>query len=337
MNEWPIDPEKETRLFLPLQWKDEDENQVCFVRYDVERSLLKIVDDENVIVHMINPLDVIGVTVEIRLLQESNITSEKSEDLSRIVVHNQEPITNHLIPVDSQAHAVLHLYTYPKSIKSSSFFCSKNNKVNCPCADYTPGTGPRVACPFSFPVAPAHDFEALNDLVQAIRKVAHLKKRDPKKSYLVLINPNSGIKKADQCWKSIAQPMLEKEAGISMTVRRTSFGGHATQLILDEGPDLTGKYAAILCLGGDGLLYEVVQGLQQRDDFEQVLDHVALGILGCGTSNGLAKSITFDAKVNLHVCQCLTHSLYTAHAFFLGTSFSARINVSYSTRPNIKS
>lgn len=334
METWPIDSKKETKLFFPLQWKDEERNQTCFIRYDAERNLLKIVDDENVIVHLINPLDVIGVNVEVKLMQDFD-EGDMYSKIGNEDVSLRGKNDNDLIPVDNQAKAILNLHTYPKSTYVTSFFCSKHKVIKGPCPDYIPGTGPRVAYPFSFPVAPAHDFEALNDLVQAIRDVAQLKKHDPKKSYLVLINPNSGTKKAEKHWKSIIQPILEKEAGISTTVRRTSFSGHATELIRDEGLNLIEKYAAIICLGGDGILYEVLQGLKQRHDFDRVLEHIPVGILGCGTSNGLAKSITFHGKVNdVFSIVCLFH--FSSHRNHTGKSFLAGIYFSHSTGSNIE-
>mmetsp|Transcript_4146 Transcript_4146/g.8778 ORF Transcript_4146/g.8778 Transcript_4146/m.8778 type:complete len:312 (+) Transcript_4146:1-936(+) len=46
-------------------------------------------------------------------------------------------------------------------------------------------------------------------------------------------------------------------------------------------------------MGGDGILNEIMQGIRSRPqhDQEQILSSIKFGIVGCGTSNGLAKSI----------------------------------------------
>ena len=44
-------------------------------------------------------------------------------------------------------------------------------------------------------------------------------------------------------------------------------------------------------MSGDGLLHEIVNGLMQREDWEQFKDTISLGGVPGGTGNGLIKSL----------------------------------------------
>ena len=318
---------------MPLQWQTTTtagyahRHTSCTIEYDESRHLLKVVDEERSVIHVINPMDVIGVNVEIKLLDDNNQacprvacadhypasfgnspTSEgegcndnNSNSIWDEVSQNKQGIfafacDNDLIPVDSHATALLNIYSYPKSNQTKSWWSPSwctSTETNTPNAHYTAGTGPRRACHYSFPVAPSHDFEALTELVKAIRRVSLLSARPGK--YFVLINPQSGKGQAQTIWKNVAQIMLEKEAGIEVVIHHTKYPGHAVEIMRDE--KYLSLYDAVICLGGDGVLHEVLQGCQARPDFAKLLQTMRLGVLGCGTGNGLAKSITFASGV----------------------------------------
>jgi len=290
-----------------MPWKKLEEKS-CTIQYDTMRQLLKVVDSEHSIIHVFNPLDIIGVEVEIKLLYEigtqtafCNPTSGNTSPVDRgcnildsvnenkDIFHCQH---NDFIPVDSHATAILNIYTYPKAQKSTSWWCSAPDSTR-PNPHYsTPGTGPRYAHHYAFPVSPSHDFEGLTELVQSIRTVAKL---GPRKKFLILINPKSGTGAAPEIWKSTVRPMLEQQAGMDCTVVSTEYAQHAKEH-MERSVKLT-EYDAVVCLGGDGVLHEVLQGWQTRDDFQEVLKKIKLGVVGCGTGNGLAKSLTHEAEV----------------------------------------
>jgi diacylglycerol kinase family enzyme len=90
--------------------------------------------------------------------------------------------------------------------------------------------------------------------------------------------------------------MLEKEASIDIVLTETAFPGHAMELMRDNAELLT--YDAVICMGGDGVLHEMLQGCQARPDFQLLLRSLRLGVVGCGTGNGLAKSLTYAAEVS---------------------------------------
>ena len=50
-------------------------------------------------------------------------------------------------------------------------------------------------------------------------------------------------------------------------------------------------YNAILAMGGDGILFEILQGIHARSDEAAIFSSVKFAILPCGTYNGLATSI----------------------------------------------
>jgi hypothetical protein len=321
-SEWPSN---EARLYLALQWTSTPDDQIVTIRYDADRRLLKVVDAEQSILHVFDPLDIIGVEVEIKLFDSGgvelnnslfrNAITDPSSPVAASCSNIFDPVSENkhsifsrsndedFIPVDSQATAVLNIYTYPKSVTkspSSAWWCS-SLKGNQPTPTFVKGDGPRKARHYSFPVAPAHDFEALTELVHAIRRVAQIE-YERKRKYLVILNPHAGTGQANKVWETTVQPMLEQEAGIDVQLRRTQYSQHATEIIREEA-DLS-QYDAIVCMGGDGMIHEMLQGLKLRHDSSEIMQHVKLGILGCGTANGLAKSLTFAAQVSNNMLVC---------------------------------
>ena len=56
------------------------------------------------------------------------------------------------------------------------------------------------------------------------------------------------------------------------------------------------RYNGIIVVGGDGVIHEALQGIRKRPDAEAVLQKLKLGVVGGGSSNGLAKSILHESK-----------------------------------------
>jgi sphingosine kinase len=146
--------------------------------------------------------------------------------------------------------------------------------------------------------------------------------------YLVILNPFSGGNDgcgvssktgAKYIYESLLNPMLE-EAGVEHDLLVTGWGGHAQERMKDRrshryktAPDGSSdavqrddnlcsintdtetndisEYKAIIAMGGDGILFEIMQGIHTREDESEIFKNMKFGIVGCGTSNGLAKSI----------------------------------------------
>lgn len=100
---------------------------------------------------------------------------------------------------------------------------------------------------------------------------------------MVIINPVSGQGKASQIYKKQIEPILNA-AGLQCIEFTTQYRGHATEIVLNAKP---GEYSMILSVGGDGTLYEVIQGILNRPDWDE-MRNVPLLQVPCGSGNALA-------------------------------------------------
>lgn len=179
---------------------------------------------------------------------------------------------------------------------------------------------------------PTEDFTNIQFLIPAIRRIANLNNTTSsstittaasannsnsirRKRYLVIVNPFSGQKKAKQIYESFAKKMFD-ECGIDHDVLITQHEGHAFERMQhqqrkyqdmndtiphDNDDDDVSEYDAIIAMGGDGILSEILNGLQTRKDYETIVQKIKFGIVGCGTCNGLAASLLYAAKVRGYI------------------------------------
>lgn len=61
-------------------------------------------------------------------------------------------------------------------------------------------------------------------------------------------------------------------------------------------------------MGGDGILFEVVNGMMERVDWETAFRQVKLGIIPCGSGNGLAKAISHQFRLDVNTICILTQN-----------------------------
>ncbi|KAI5108665.1 sphingosine kinase 1 [Silurus meridionalis] len=106
--------------------------------------------------------------------------------------------------------------------------------------------------------------------------------------FLVLINPQSGKGQAQALFNNHVQRMLQ-EADITYTLQITERQNHARELVREA--DLS-QWDAVVIMSGDGLLFEVVNGLMEREDWEKAIQ-TPLGILPGGSGNALAASMHY--------------------------------------------
>ncbi|NXU54539.1 SPHK1 kinase, partial [Turnix velox] len=140
---------------------------------------------------------------------------------------------------------------------------------------------------------------------------------------LVLLNPRSGAGRALEDFQTVVQPMLA-EADIATTVFITERPNHAHEKVRDE--DLS-QWDTLVVMAGDGLLYEVVNGLMERPDWRETMKK-PLCILPGGSGNALAASINHYAG-NDHVAK---KKLLTNCTFILCKGLHAQMDlVSLST------
>ncbi|WP_299405190.1 diacylglycerol kinase family protein [Acaryochloris sp. IP29b_bin.148] len=101
----------------------------------------------------------------------------------------------------------------------------------------------------------------------------------------ILINPKGGRRQAKQVFQSI-QPILE-DAHCQMSILETQGGDRTIEAV--RGFDLS-AIDGFVVVGGDGTVYELINGLMTHADAEAAIAK-PIGIIPAGTGNGLGKTI----------------------------------------------
>ncbi|KAH6790542.1 sphingosine kinase 1 [Perilla frutescens var. frutescens] len=106
------------------------------------------------------------------------------------------------------------------------------------------------------------------------------------KRLFIFVNPYGGKKSASIIFQNDVKPLLD-DAKVEYTVQETKYQLHAKEVV--QSLDLA-KYDGIICVSGDGVLVEVLNGLLIREDWENAI-RIPLGAVPAGTGNGMAKSL----------------------------------------------
>ena len=104
-------------------------------------------------------------------------------------------------------------------------------------------------------------------------------------NFLVLLNPGAAHGKAGGMAASIVDAF--EANGASAEIVETSRPGHATEVVRDA--DL-GRYTGVVASGGDGSLFEVVNGVMHRPEN----DRPPIGLLPLGTGNAFCRDIGLE-------------------------------------------
>ncbi|KAL6857027.1 hypothetical protein ACP4OV_018409 [Aristida adscensionis] len=104
---------------------------------------------------------------------------------------------------------------------------------------------------------------------------------------LVILNPNSGFRSSREVFYKKVQSTL-KLSGFMMEVVETAYAGHAK--ILASTVDLNKFPDGIICVGGDGIVNEVLNGLLGRDDSKDAIQ-LPIGIIPAGSDNSLVWTV----------------------------------------------
>lgn len=107
------------------------------------------------------------------------------------------------------------------------------------------------------------------------------------KKLLILLNPKSGPGKARELFQTKGAPILQ-EAEVPYDLQVTKYAQFAREFVRTRN---VYGWRGIVAVGGDGVLFEVLNGMFERLDWQQALAEVPLAILPCGSGNGLAKTI----------------------------------------------
>ncbi|XP_017088382.2 sphingosine kinase 1 [Drosophila bipectinata] len=112
---------------------------------------------------------------------------------------------------------------------------------------------------------------------------------DTGKQLLILLNPKSGSGKGRELFQKQVAPLLT-EAEAQYDLQITTHPQYAKEFVRTR-KDLLERYSGIVVASGDGLFYEVLNGLMERMDWRRVCRELPLGIIPCGSGNGLARSV----------------------------------------------
>lgn len=112
--------------------------------------------------------------------------------------------------------------------------------------------------------------------------------RDGSRLFVVL-NPMSGKKQGQLVANRSLFPVLQ-QAGIEYEVLVTQYPGHAREIVRRYASD---RWRGVMVVGGDGTVFEVLNGLYDRPDWREAFKHLTVGTVGAGGGNGLFKSLTY--------------------------------------------
>ncbi len=139
---------------------------------------------------------------------------------------------------------------------------------------------------------------------------------------LFIINPHSGVLSKDDIPRLIDK-YIDHEKFVP-TVRFTQYAGHANLMAQEAKEEGIG---AVVAVGGDGTVNEVARALVHSD--------TALGIIPCGSGNGLARHLLLPINtrkciqiLNAFEVHRLDYGTIDSHPFFCtcGVGFDALIS-----------
>ncbi|XAR50723.1 Sphinganine kinase [Bertholletia excelsa] len=104
---------------------------------------------------------------------------------------------------------------------------------------------------------------------------------------LVILNPRSGHGRSIKVFHGMAEPIF-KLAGFKMEVVKTTSAGHAKSLA--SSVDFSTCPDGIICVGGDGIVNEVLNGLLSRDNQKEAIS-IPIGIIPAGSDNSLVWTV----------------------------------------------
>ncbi|KAE8708587.1 Sphingoid long-chain bases kinase 1 [Hibiscus syriacus] len=110
--------------------------------------------------------------------------------------------------------------------------------------------------------------------------------RNPPKM-LVILNPRSGRGRSSKVFHGIVEPIF-KLAGFKLEVVKTTSASHAKRLA--STVDISTCPDGIICVGGDGIINEVLNGLLSRDNQKEGIS-IPIGIIPAGSDNSLVWTV----------------------------------------------
>lgn len=109
---------------------------------------------------------------------------------------------------------------------------------------------------------------------------------------LVLLNPKSGSGKGRETFQKAVVPVFT-EAEIPYELHITKYANYAREFVRTRDIYM---WRSIVVVGGDGIYFEVINGLFERPDWQRAIETIPIGIIPCGSGNGLARTIAHVYK-----------------------------------------
>ncbi|HIF88382.1 MAG TPA: diacylglycerol kinase family lipid kinase [Candidatus Thioglobus sp.] len=106
--------------------------------------------------------------------------------------------------------------------------------------------------------------------------------------YLVIYNPIAGRGRVQKHWPEVEQGLIE--AGVEFDVAKTSAPLDAVSL----AEKASEKYSAVIAVGGDGTVHEVVNGLLRASSEGET---IPLGVIPLGNGDDFAKVIPPETQI----------------------------------------
>jgi sphingosine kinase len=132
----------------------------------------------------------------------------------------------------------------------------------------------------------ADSLEARDNWLKAIETSLRGTPTKPRPRLAIVLNPASGRKQGRKIWQEVA-PVFEK-GYCEFYIRETTKSGELIEIISNLDLD---RLDGLVIIGGDGTIYEALNGLLHRGETETKKMPIPIGVIPGGTSNGLAKSI----------------------------------------------
>ena len=111
----------------------------------------------------------------------------------------------------------------------------------------------------------------------------------------VLVNPHSGKGSAEKWYYRDVEPLL-KAARCTIDMVKTKYGGEAIDIA--EKLDID-AFDIVASCSGDGLSYEVFNGLGKRPDARKALSKIAVVHIPCGSGNAMSCNLNGTHSVSL--------------------------------------
>lgn len=146
-----------------------------------------------------------------------------------------------------------------------------------------------------------------------------------RRKIVFIVNPKSGIQGKEQIVRWIGERMDKTIYDIEIIY--TQWAGHAVKIAAEKAAE---KAFAVVAVGGDGTINEVARSLIHTD--------TALGIIPCGSGNGLARhlKVSLDSKkaidtINEGRLETIDYGIINNIPFFCtcGVGFDAFISMKF--------